>query len=141
MIMVSRESWYFCACYYKYVRTLFDGQPAHACNRPSTYPRGGTTEQIEVKLLADTHAGQESLRSQFRDFDARHARCFAQEDTDRLLATLEGGFGTLGAFSTEVGAVLESVVSGGADVAGESGARGHRGEGGRVRGATAAGGG
>ena len=83
----------------------------------SYHSQGGTTEQIEVKLLADTHAGQEALRAQFRDFDARDARCFAQEDTDRLLATLEGGFGTLGAFSKEVGAVLESVVSGGADVA------------------------
>ena len=83
------------------------------------YAQGGTTEQIEVKLLADTQAGQELLRAQFRNFDARDARCFAQEDTDRLLATLEGGFGTLGAFSQEVGAVLESVVRcGGADVEG-----------------------
>ena len=72
---------------------------------------GGTEEQIDVQLIADTPAGQESLRAQFRDFDARDARCFAQEDTDRLLATLEGGFGTLGAFSKEVGATLVSVAS------------------------------
>ena len=43
----------------------------------------------------------------------------SEGDTDRLLATLEGGLGTLGAFSQEVGAVLESVVRcGGADVEG-----------------------
>lgn len=31
--------------------------------------QGGTAEQIEVKVLADTPAGQESLRAQFCAFD------------------------------------------------------------------------
>ena len=55
---------------------------------------GGTTEQIEVLLLAQEGDGesamQEELIDSFRHFDASNARCFLQEDTDRLLGTIEG---------------------------------------------------
>ena len=36
--------------------------------------------------------------------------CFLQQDTDRLQNTIEGGFGSLAAFSSSVAGVLESVV-------------------------------
>ena len=55
---------------------------------------GGTTEQIEVLLLAQEGDGesamQEELIDTFRHFDASKATCFLQEDTDRLLGTIEG---------------------------------------------------
>jgi hypothetical protein len=53
---------------------------------------GGTTEQIEVLLLAQDgeSAMQGELIGTFRHFDARKATCFLQEDTDRLLGTIGG---------------------------------------------------
>jgi hypothetical protein len=56
---------------------------------------GGTTEQIEVMLLAKDgeSAMQEELIGTFRHFDASKARCFLQEDTDRLLGRIEGPLG------------------------------------------------
>ena len=53
---------------------------------------GGTTEQIEVLLLAQDgeSAMQGELIGTFRHFDARKATCFLQEDTGRLLGTIEG---------------------------------------------------
>ena len=60
---------------------------------------GGTTEQIEVLLLAQEGDGesamQEELIDTFRHFDASKATCFLQEDTDRLLGTIEGPSRTL----------------------------------------------
>ena len=56
---------------------------------------GGTTEQIEVLLLAPDgdSAMRDGLIGTFRHFDASKARCFLQEDTDRLLGTIEGPLG------------------------------------------------
>ena len=53
---------------------------------------GGTTEQIEVLLLAQDGESdmQEELIGTFRHFDASKAKCYLQEDTDRLLGTIEG---------------------------------------------------
>ena len=53
---------------------------------------GGTTEQIEVLLLAQDgeSAMQGELIGTFRHFDARKATCFLQEDTDSFLRTIEG---------------------------------------------------
>ena len=76
---------------------------------------GGTTEQVEVRLLAPggDAAGRKALIGTFRGLDARKATCFYQNDADRLLSTIEGGFGDVKAFSVEIGEVLESVVSDG----------------------------
>lgn len=70
---------------------------------------GGSTDQIEVLLLPTDQEGRDALIAQFRKFDARQAVCFLQEDTDRLQNTIEGGFGSLAAFSSSVTNVLEFV--------------------------------
>ena len=56
---------------------------------------GGTTEQIEVRLLARGATEQDELISTFRDFNASDATRYLQEDTDRLLGTIEGPLPTL----------------------------------------------
>lgn len=55
--------------------------------------------------------GRDAQIKQFQSFDARQAVCFLQEDTDRLQNTIEGGFGSLSAFSSSVTDVLESVAN------------------------------
>ena len=49
--------------------------------------------------LPSSQEGRDALIAQFGSFDARHAVCFLQQDTDRLQNTIEGGFGSLAAFS------------------------------------------
>ena len=72
---------------------------------------GGSMDEIELLLLPTDQEGRDALVAQFRSFDARQAVCFLQEDTDRLQNTIEGGFGSLAAFSSSVTGVFESVVS------------------------------
>ena len=61
--------------------------------------------------LPSSQEGRDALIAQFGSFDARHAVCFLQQDTDRLQNTIEGGFGSLAAFSSSVTDVLESVTN------------------------------
>ena len=70
---------------------------------------GGSADEIELLLLPTDPEGRDALIAQFRKFDARQAVCFLQEDTDRLQNTIEGGFGSLAAFSSSVTNVLEFV--------------------------------
>jgi hypothetical protein len=72
---------------------------------------GGSTDQITVMLLASTPDGQQELVETFKGFNARDAKCFLQVDTDRLLSTIEGGFGNLDEFSNSIGSVLEEMAS------------------------------
>lgn len=72
---------------------------------------GGSADHIELLLLPTDQEGRDALFAQFRKFDARQAVCFLQEDTDRLQNTIEGGFGSLAAFSSSVTGVLESVAT------------------------------
>ena len=70
---------------------------------------GGKLERIEIHALSSSDQGQaeerrgvESLKEQFATFDAAKARCFLEEDRERLLAVIETGFGDFKDFNKRV---------------------------------------
>ena len=71
---------------------------------------GGSLENVDVCLLAENEEEIHQLLQNMRNFDARDAKCFLKVDTDRLLTTIECGFGELEAFSKEVARILQQAV-------------------------------
>ena len=70
---------------------------------------GGKLERIEIHALsssdqghAEERRGVDSLKEQFASFDAAKARCFLEEDRERLLAVIETGFGDFKDFNKRV---------------------------------------
>ena len=62
---------------------------------------GGTRDRIVVKGAS----GVNTL--DFKSFKASKAQCYLKRDRERLLAVIEAGFGTLGAFDKQIREVLE----------------------------------
>jgi hypothetical protein len=71
-------------------------QPAGAVRNIALYPLG-------------SDGGQELLE-QLAHFDAESATCLLADDQDRLLRTIEAGFGGFGKFNAEVGGILSQLV-------------------------------
>ena len=65
---------------------------------------GGSVDRVIV-LPVGNMSGV-AARSQFDTFDVKHARCAKDEDTQRLLACIEAGFGAHGPFNEMVRRIL-----------------------------------
>ena len=63
--------------------------------------------RIDVHQLIEDEATAKRITSAFHNFDARGARCYLEVDTDRLMGTIEAGFGSVENFSAAVGALLK----------------------------------
>lgn len=58
---------------------------------------GGKKERIDVLPIGDGTRAQ--INERFMAFDAQHAKCFLEEDRERLLGVVEAGFGDYDAFN------------------------------------------
>ena len=71
---------------------------------------GGTQDTVDMRLLAADDQESDKLLANMRDFDARNAKCFVKEDTDRLHETIEKGFGSFNEFNKEVKGMLNGAA-------------------------------
>ena len=65
---------------------------------------GGSRDRIDVLPIGDDTLAQ--VEDRLRSFDAQHAKCFVEEDRERLLGIIEAGFGDYGAFNSLVRVAL-----------------------------------
>ena len=65
---------------------------------------GGSLSRIDVLPTGD--GTREQVDQRFMEFDAQHARCFLEEDRQRLLGVIESGFGDYAAFNKLVHGAL-----------------------------------
>lgn len=72
---------------------------------------GGVSENIELLVLAADDEHRTKLEADFTHFDASRASCFLPADTEKLLGTIEGGFGGLERFSAHVNEILGELIS------------------------------
>ena len=76
---------------------------------------GGSTDRIDLRLMANADEDQgnarEQLMAKLADFDAAKAQCFKTQDRERLLAVIEAAFGDFKEFNKRVRAVFATRVS------------------------------
>ena len=68
---------------------------------------GGAIERVDVITLLEGETEKELLET-LANFEAQNARCFVEEDRQRLLAVVEAGFGDYNDFNKVVRHLLSS---------------------------------
>ena len=71
---------------------------------------GGSVDRVIVLPVGGMSG--DAARAQFDKFDVKHAQCAKDEDTQRLLACIEAGFGAHGPFNEMVRRILLKEGSG-----------------------------